>query len=98
MAELSDASIVEHLLLHESRDYCAASRTYAFSDKSDFAEKCRLSPKCRDWLGKATTVFVPFDNLAPTNEIVLTVHLGSGKQTADYSFSKGDLSIRPQGQ
>jgi prepilin-type N-terminal cleavage/methylation domain-containing protein len=98
MGELWEASDVERMLLHESRSYCAASRTYSFSDKYDFADKCRLAPKCRDWLQKPSTVFVAFDNLTSTNETVLTVHLGSGKQMAVYTFSKGELTIRPQAQ
>ena len=93
-AELWDASNVEAMLLHETRNYCAANRTYLFSDKSDFAQKCGLAPKCLDWIQKPSTVFVPFDNLSPTNLTVLTVYLGSGKLTATYSFSKGTLSER----
>lgn len=92
MAEWADAPEVAGLLTHETREYCRGNRTYLFNSKDDFAEKCRLAPKCRDWVHKRSTDFVPFDSLSPTNLTVLTVHVGSGKYTAIYTFTKGDLS------
>jgi hypothetical protein len=52
-------------------------------------------PKCLNWIDAAATEFVPFDYLAPTNQTVLQVHLGPKQQTL-YSFTKADLSIRPE--
>jgi len=93
-AEEFEAPTIEHMLLHETRSYCAAIPQYRFNDKNDFAEKCRLAPKCRNWVGASTTEFVPFTHLDPTNLTVLSVHIGPRHRTL-YSFTKGDLSIRP---
>ena len=77
----------------ETRNYCAANPQFQFTSKSDFTDKCRLAPKCRDWVEAATTEFIPFDYLTPIDRLVLQVHLGP-KQL--YSFTRGDLSIRPE--
>ena len=41
-----------------------------------------------------TTEFVPFNYLDPTNQTVLSVHLGPRHATL-YAFTKGTLSVRP---
>jgi prepilin-type N-terminal cleavage/methylation domain-containing protein len=95
MAEEMEAPEIEHLLLGETRNYCAANPQYNFDSRSDFADKCDLAPKCRDWVEASTTEFVPFNHLDPTNKLVLAVHLGRNHASL-YVFSKGDLSIRPE--
>lgn len=95
MAEEIEAPEIASMLRNETRNYCAANTRFQFTSKIDFADKCRLAPKCRNWIDAAATEFVPFDYLAPTNQIVLQVHLGP-KQRILYSFTKGDLSIRPE--
>ena len=97
MAEEMEAPQIAHLLLKETRGYCAANPQYNFESKSEFADKCGLAPKCRDWVQASATEFVPFNYLAPTNEIVLAVHIGRNHATL-YAFSKGELSIRPEGR
>jgi prepilin-type N-terminal cleavage/methylation domain-containing protein len=95
MAEVIEAPEIASMLRDETRNYCAANARFQFTSKIDLADKCRLAPKCRNWIDAAATEFVPFDYLAPTNQIVLQVHLGPKHQTL-YSFTKGDLSIRPE--
>ena len=95
MAEEIEAPEIASMLRNETRNYCTANPQFQFTSKIDFADKCRLAPKCRNWIDAAATEFVPFDYLAPTNQIVLQVHLGPKHQTL-YSFTKGDLSIRPE--
>jgi prepilin-type N-terminal cleavage/methylation domain-containing protein len=95
MAEEWDAPEVANMLRHESRNYCAAHPRYNFDSKSDFADKCALAPKCRDWVEASRTEFVPFSYLDPTNTIVLSVHIGRRHATL-YAFTKEDLSVRPQ--
>jgi prepilin-type N-terminal cleavage/methylation domain-containing protein len=97
MAEVMEADEVASLLRHETRNYCAANPQYQFSSKADFADKCQLAPKCRDWLEATATEFVPFTYLDSTNETVLQVHLGPKHKTL-YAFTKGELSLRPDGQ
>jgi len=94
-AEEWEAPEVAEMLRKESRGYCAAHPQYNFASKSDFADKCVLAPKCRDWIQAWRTDFVPFNYLDPTNTIVLSVHLGPRHATL-YAFTKGDLSVHPQ--
>ncbi len=94
MAEEIEAPEIASMLRNETRNYCAANIKFQFTSKIDLADKCRLAPKCRSWIAAAATEFVPFDYLAPTNQIVLQVHLGPKLRTL-YSFTKADLSIRP---
>jgi prepilin-type N-terminal cleavage/methylation domain-containing protein len=93
-AEEFEAEEIASLLLHQSRDYCAANAQFQFASKTDFADKCHLWPKCRSWIEAAATEFDPFSYLTPTNQIVLQVHLGPRHRTL-YSYTRGDLSIRP---
>jgi prepilin-type N-terminal cleavage/methylation domain-containing protein len=95
MAELIEAPAVEEMLLKETRAYCAGNAQYHFDTKSDFKTKCQLAPKCQDWLDASSTEFVAFTYLDSTNKTVLSVHLGPKRETL-YSFTKGDLSIRPE--
>ena len=94
-AEEFEAEEVAALLLKESRDYCAANAQFQFTSKADFADKCHLWPKCRSWIEARATQFVPFNYLTPTNQLVLQVYLGPRHRTV-YSFTSGDLSIRPE--
>ncbi len=89
-----DAKPVIEMLLRGSRSYCAANPHYYFVSRSDFADKCRLAPKPRDWLQAAATEFVPFGYLDSTNKIVLTFHVGQNHKSY-YAFNVGDLSLRP---
>jgi prepilin-type N-terminal cleavage/methylation domain-containing protein len=93
-AEEFEAPEIAFMLTRETRNYCAANPQYRFIDKTDFADKCRLAPKYRTWVGASTTEFVPFTFMDPTNLTVLSVHIGPRHRTL-YSFTKGDLSIRP---
>lgn len=95
MAEEWEAPQIAHLLLRETRNYCAANPQYGFASKSDLADKCSLMPKCRNWVLSSTTDFVPFNHLSATNEIVLSVHIGRNHATL-YAFSKGELSTRSE--
>ena len=96
MAEEWEAPETASLLLRETRNYCAAHPQYIFATRSEFADKCELMTKCRDWIRASTTEFIPFNYLIATNEIVLSVHLGRNHATL-YAFTKGELSTRPEG-
>lgn len=50
MAEETEAPEIVRLLLGETRGYCARNPQYHFDSKSDFADKCGLAPKCKDWV------------------------------------------------
>src|SRR5215831_16689087 len=50
MSDLQEAPVVAHLLRNQARGYCIAHPQYRFDSKSDFADKCQFSPKCRDWV------------------------------------------------
>ncbi len=95
VAEELEAPEIELLLLESSRKYCSANPQFCFTNKSDFAEKCALAPKCRDWMYMRYTEFVPFNYSDPTNKLVLSVRLGRRYATL-YTFTKGRLSIEPQ--
>src|SRR6476659_1857770 len=73
MADAEEAPVVAHMLRKEALAYCTANAQFRFSAKNDFADKCKFAPKCRDWVDDSKTEFVPFDYLAPTNQVVLTV-------------------------
>jgi len=92
--EFEDAAVFE-MLLKASRSYCVANPKYSFDSKNDFAEKCGLPSKCRDWICASPTEFIPFNHLAPTNIVVLTFHYGH-KYATTRAFKKGELSIRPE--
>ncbi len=94
-AEEFEAPDIALMLRNETRNYCAANPQFQFTSKTDLADKCHLYPKCRNWIEAGATDFVPFSYLTPTNQIVLEVHLGPRHRTV-YSFTRGDLSIRPE--
>ena len=93
-AEEFEADDIATLLLRESRNYCTANPQFGFTSKTDYADKCHFWPKCRSWIEAPATDFVPFSYLTPTNQIVLQVHIGPRHRTL-YSYTRGDLSIRP---
>jgi prepilin-type N-terminal cleavage/methylation domain-containing protein len=93
-AQEMDAGAVSSMLLHETRNYCVAHPKFRFGDKSDFADKVGLAPKCRDWVQASATEFVPFTYLDATNKVVLTFHFGRNHSSV-YAFNVGELSIRP---
>lgn len=94
MSEEIESYGVFELLLKSTRHYCARSTNYQFNAKADFADKCNLPVKCRDWIGAGTTVFVPFNYLDSTDKVVLTFHYGRNRAELT-TFTKGDLSIWP---
>jgi type II secretory pathway pseudopilin PulG len=94
-AEEFEAPEIASMLLNQSRNYCTVNAQFQFTSKTDFADKCHLWPKCRSWIEAGATEFVPFGYLTPTNQTVLQVHLGPRRRTL-YSFTRGDLSIRPE--
>lgn len=94
MTEEWEAPEIAYLLRSQARRYCGANPQFHFASKPDFVAKCGFSPKCRDWVEARTTEFVPFTFLDPTNEIVLSVHIGRRHATL-YAFSKEELSARP---
>jgi hypothetical protein len=67
--------------------------TIPIQHQKGFADKCKFAPKCGDWIDDSKTEFLPFDYLAPTNQIVLTVHLGRIRHTT-LTFTTADLSHR----
>ena len=89
-----EAEGVINMLVQETRNYCAANPKYLFANKSDFADKIGLAPKCRDWVQAAATEFVPFTHLDPTNKVVLTFHYGRNRATV-WSFELWELCTRP---
>ena len=93
-ADEFDAPEISSMLLRESRKYCTANPKFQFASKTDFADKCVLWSKCRDWIMASATEFVPFNSLTPTTQLVLQVYLGPKHRTV-YSYTSGDLSIRP---
>jgi prepilin-type N-terminal cleavage/methylation domain-containing protein len=95
-ADEMEAPTIAHMLEHETRSYCAAHPQYQFDSKSDLVDKCVLATKCRHWVQASSTEFVPFAYLDSTNKIVLSVHIGPRQRTL-YQFTKGDLSVRPEG-
>ena len=95
MAEEIEVEAVAELLLASTRAYCAGTPRYQFSAKTDFADKCNLGPKCRDWVQAGATEFVPFNYQDSTNKVVLTFHYGR-KQSLIRAFTKGTLSTQPE--
>jgi prepilin-type N-terminal cleavage/methylation domain-containing protein len=93
MADAEEAPVVAHMLRKSSVAYCTANPQFRFSTKKDFGDKCRFAPKPADWIDDSKTEFVPFDYLARTNQVVLTVHLGRIRHTT-VTFTTADLSRR----
>ena len=95
VTEELEASEVMYLLVKETRHYCTANPKYTFASKSELTDKCNLSLKCQTWVQTASTDFVAFNYLSPSNEVVLVFHVGRN-QALTYSFSKADLSAPEQ--
>jgi len=93
-AQEMDAGAVVNMLLRETQNYCAANPKFQFGNKSDFADKVGLAPKCRDWVQASATEFVPFTYLDPTNLVVLTFHYGRNR-TNVYGLDIHELCTRP---
>lgn len=91
-----EAEDIASALAGQVRHYCADNSTFFFVDKPDFIFKCGLEIRCQDWVNKSSTVFVPYNYLTPSNEIVLTVYFSSGKYSTTYNWSKGDLTPTPR--
>jgi len=89
--EVEEPEIAERLR-HAVRNYCAGHTPYQFDSKADFADKCGLVPKCRQWIETSYTVFVPFNNLDSTNKVVVSFHYGNKYARTD-NFTKGDLTV-----
>ena len=94
MSEEIEEPRIADMLRDRVRDYCAARAHYQFDTRQDLADKCALAPKCRAWINASPTVFVPFNNLDPTNKIVISFHYGRNYAYSE-DFSKGNLTQRP---
>jgi hypothetical protein len=77
----------------EVRRYSAGHTQYQFDTKDDLENKCTLAPKCRQWIDASHTVFVPFNNLDPTNKVVVSFHFGRNYSHTD-DFTKGELTLQ----
>jgi len=95
MSEEFEAPEIADLVVLSSRNYCAQVPQYRFESKSDFATKCGLPPKGRDWVVAKTTEFAPFGCLDATNKVVLVFHYGRN-DAKTYYFSKGLLTVTPE--
>jgi len=87
-----EAEDISSSLVGAVRHYCAEYPTFFFTNKADLIFKCRLELRCQDWVNKSSTVFVPFDNFSPTNEIVLSIYFSTGRFSTNYTYSKADLT------
>ena len=94
MAEEVEEPSVAEMLRQQVRNYCAGRAQYQFDTRTDLEDKCLLAPKCRQWIDASSTVFVPFNNLDPTNKIVVSFHYGR-KYANTEDFTKGDLTLAP---
>ena len=94
MSEEFEEPGIAEMLRDKVRGYCTVRTQYQFDTREDLANKCALAPKCRDWVEASSTEFVPFNNLDPTNKIVITFHFGRNYASSDY-FSTGDLTRWP---
>ncbi|HWH68112.1 MAG TPA: type II secretion system protein [Candidatus Sulfotelmatobacter sp.] len=95
MAEEVEAPAIAELLVTSTRGYCAGTPKYRFVSKADFADKCQLAPKCRDWVMAYRTDFVPFNFQDPTNKVVIWIHYGRNHAKL-YSFTVEQLSVIPK--
>jgi len=94
MSEEVEEEPVAAMLRDEVRRYCVGRTNYQFDTKDDLEDKCALAPKCRQWIDKSHTVFVPFNNLDPTNKVVVSFHYGRNYRYTD-DFTEGALT-RPR--
>lgn len=94
MSEEFEAPEIADLVITASRKYCTTVTNYRFESKSDFATKCGLPPKGRDWVVAWRTEFTPFGCQDSANKVVLVFHYGRNNSKS-YSFTAGQLSIMP---
>jgi hypothetical protein len=92
--DMEGPGIIE-LIRSESRRYCVGHRSFRFTSKSDFVQKCAFAPKANQWVSATKTSFLPFSHLDPTNKVVLWFHYGR-KQANYYEFSLGELTLPPE--
>lgn len=93
-AQEMDADTIFSMLKKETQNYCIANPKYQFGNKFDFADKCGLAPKCKDWIQSSATEFVPFSYLDPTNLVVVTFRYGRNRATVQ-RFDIAELCTRP---
>ncbi len=80
-------------VIERSQTYCIANPRFSFTNKSDFAVKCGIDPRTRNYFQDASTAFVPFHYLTPTNAVVLTFRYGKNDKN-QMAFTRGQLTIR----
>jgi len=95
MSDEVEAPEIADLVITASRKYCTVAPNYRFESKSDFATKCGLPPKGRDWVIAGRTEFTPFGCQDSANKVVLVFHYGRNNAKS-YSFTAGQLSKAPQ--
>jgi prepilin-type N-terminal cleavage/methylation domain-containing protein len=91
MSEENEVGMVSAMLHDSVRKYCTGRTQFQFDTKEDLEDKCKLAPKCRQWIDASRTVFVPFNNLDPTNKVVISFHYGRNYSSTE-DFTKGSLS------
>lgn len=94
MSEEFEEPDVAARLRHEVRGYCNGRASYQFNTRQDLENLCRLDPKCCQWIDASATVFVPFSQPDPTNEVVVIFHYGNNYAYTE-AFTKGELTITP---
>ena len=94
MSEEGEEEMVAAMLRDEVRRYCTGRTQYQFDTKDDFETKCKLAPKCRQWIDASRTVFVPFNNLDSTNKVAVSFHYGRNYSFTE-DFTKGSLTGPP---
>jgi len=95
MSDEVEAPEIVDLVITASRKYCMVATNYRFASKSDFATKCGLPPKGRDWVMAGRTEFTPFGWQDSANKVVLVFHYGRNNAKS-YSFTTGQLSMMPK--
>ena len=95
MADEIEAPEIADLVITASRKYCTVVPNYRFESKTDFATRCGLPPKGRDWVVAARTEFTPFGCQDASNKVVLVFHYGRNNAKS-YSFTAGQLSMTPK--
>jgi prepilin-type N-terminal cleavage/methylation domain-containing protein len=93
--EEADSDEVFRMIRVSAVTYCTRTTNFQFATKAEFADKCNLGPKPRDWIGDSRTQFVPFGYKDITNKTVVTFHYGNQNRES-FAYTKGDLSIRPE--
>jgi prepilin-type N-terminal cleavage/methylation domain-containing protein len=94
MSDEVEAPEIADLVITASRNYCTVVTNYRFESKSDFATKCVLPPKGRDWVTAGRTEFAPFGCQDSASKVVLVFHYGRNNARS-YHFTAGQLSRVP---